>query len=77
MTCSSSGTATRKNIHMELHIFGGTATTIKCCVVLTIQLYFNQEKYKAVASGRSKKDARNAAAKGLIQQLDMSTLPQV
>jgi len=37
---------------------------------------FFEGKYQSVGQGRSKKEARNASAKSLIEQLDLSTLPQ-
>jgi len=37
---------------------------------------FFEGVYNSVGHGRSKKEARNAAAKNLITQLDLSTLPQ-
>ena len=36
-----------------------------------------QGQHQSEGQGRSKKEARNAAAKRLIEQLDLSTLPQV
>ena len=38
---------------------------------------FLQGQYNSLGQGRSKKEARNASAKSLITQLDLSTLPQV
>ena len=38
---------------------------------------FLQGQYNSQGQGRSKKEARNASAKSLITQLDLSTLPQV
>eukprot|EP00090_Calanus_glacialis_P005761 TRINITY_DN14465_c0_g1_i1.p1 TRINITY_DN14465_c0_g1~~TRINITY_DN14465_c0_g1_i1.p1 ORF type:complete len:526 (+),score=227.33 TRINITY_DN14465_c0_g1_i1:49-1626(+) len=37
---------------------------------------FLQGQYNSLGQGRSKKEARNASAKSLITQLDLSTLPQ-
>ena len=45
---------------------------IKICDLI----FWLQGHYKSVGNGRSKKEAKNAAAKNLISQLDLSKLPE-
>ena len=46
-------------------------------IIICLIVDLVQGQYNSVGQGRSKKDARNASAKSLIEQLDLTTLPQV
>lgn len=46
------------------------------CKTFTWRCYFLDGQYNSIGNGKSKKDARNASAKSLIEQLDLSTLPK-